>query len=325
MGVYHFMGLGRAVGAVTCAIDYIEKALNAIENTQATEECKKLFQGTGGISHEEIDRGKIEAIVLFTSKEVINNTLPAFPFSGHENPGPVRQEVVNIVRKVWKRIDPDVGRKIFWCEVDIDNFQDCFQKIIQVAYRFSPYGRQGKEIWCNLTGGSNSIGFALLSMARLTGKSTKHYLISQSKEFQKEIKVPSQIKLIKPNKDGYFNIVPFLKTEIDTAGFYRILEIMGNELKGDKVSTSELFNRLRSYDLFTSFTIKEFINQYMLKIHSLGYTRYDIKNDLNQLTDSGWQFIIEELDALKNVITPPQSFSSYNNEASSLYEEERLD
>ena len=28
MGVYHFMGLGQAIGAVTCAVDYIEKAID---------------------------------------------------------------------------------------------------------------------------------------------------------------------------------------------------------------------------------------------------------------------------------------------------------
>jgi len=43
MGVVHFMGVGRSVGAVTCAVDYIEKALDCIENNRANEETKQLF------------------------------------------------------------------------------------------------------------------------------------------------------------------------------------------------------------------------------------------------------------------------------------------
>lgn len=212
MGVYHFMGVGRAVGAVTCAVSYVEKALDlmaagqkqveqGLKDTKSNDEIRKLFGGSGGISHAESDKGKVEALVLFTSREVIEKELKAFPYTGCDQPGSVREEVERNLKKVWKRYNYPVGRKIFWCEVDINDFQDCFDKIIKVAYRFSPQGKPGKEIWCNLTGGTNSIGFALLSMARLTGMSTKHYLISQRREVQKEIVVPPQIK-IQPNKDG---------------------------------------------------------------------------------------------------------------------------
>ena len=143
----------------------------------------KLFRGTGDISHKEHNRGKIEAIVLFTSREVISDkAFKAFPYLGCDKPESVRHEIVRNLKKIWKRVDPNVGRKIFWCEVNIDDFQDCFDKIVKAAYRFSPFGRQGKEIWCNLTGGANSIGFGL-SMARLTGMSTKHYLKCLCKNF----------------------------------------------------------------------------------------------------------------------------------------------
>ena len=143
--------------------------------TKPSDEVTKLFSGSGGINHKEEDRGKIEAIVLFTSKEVINRELKAFSYEGCDNPGSVRDEIIKNLKKVWRRSDKDEGRKVFWCEVDIDNFQDCFNKVVLLAHRFSPDGKQGKEIWCNLTGGSNSIGYALLSMAGLTGKSAKHF------------------------------------------------------------------------------------------------------------------------------------------------------
>lgn len=298
MGVYHFMGVGKAVGAVTCAVDYIEKALDAVNNN-SNSEAAKLFKGSGGINHDEVDRGKIEVIVLFTSKEVINNKLKAFPYNGCDEPDSVRNEIVKNLKSIWKRADHDEGRKIFWCEVDIDDFQDCFNKVLKVAYRFSQQGKQGKEIWCNLTGGSNSIGFAMMSVARMTALSTKLYLISQRREYQKEIKVPAKIKKIHPKEDGYFNLVPFIKTSIDTVGFYDILDELSSFEKG--ISTEELLNRLKGKQHFTDCSLEEFKKQYMLKLYGLGYTEYDQKTDCNKISDFGENFFIELDDLEKDL------------------------
>ena len=77
MGVVHFMGLGKAVGAVTCAVDYIEKALDLLKKQNPPEGVQQLFRGSGGISHYEVDKGKIEALVLFTSIEIIERKMIA--------------------------------------------------------------------------------------------------------------------------------------------------------------------------------------------------------------------------------------------------------
>lgn len=295
MGVYHFMGVGKSVGAVTCAVDYIEKALDLAPRNK---EVQKFFMRSGGIRHVEQDHGKIEALVLFTSKEVINKKLPAFSYSGCEKPGPVRGEMVRNLKKVWKRADPDVGRKMFWCEVDVDDYQDCFDKMIRVAYRFSPPGKQGKEIWCNLTGGANAIQLALLSMARLTAISTTHYLISQRKAYQQAVEVPAEVR-IHPNQDGYFNIVPFFKFSLDTLGFYDILAELNQP-----VTTSELLNRLKGKQLFLDSTEEEFARQYMLKLYGLGYTTYSgKKTDLNEISELGMEFLVDELLELERKLS----------------------
>jgi len=299
MGTYHFMGLGRAVGAVTCAVDYIEKALDVMPCSDPNSDVVKLFHGSGGIAHVERDRGKIEALVLFTSKEVIEYLLPAFAYSGNDHPGAMRKELLQVLKKVWRRADPDEGRKIFWCEVDIDDFHDCFDKIVKVAYRFHPPGKQGKEIWCNLTGGSNSIGFALLTMTRLTGLSVKNYLIAQRKEYQKEVLVPSSIQ-IQPNKDGYFHTFPFLKTFIDTARFYEILiELSSNT---GTMTMDALFNRLRQRGLFLNHSLDQFRRNYLLKLFGIGYTEYNRTNDTNSLNQQGRDFLAE-LEHLEEAIT----------------------
>ena len=100
MGIYHFMGVGKSVGVVTCAVDYIENALDMISKKSATPATIKLFHGSGGIKHEEVDKGKIEALVLFTSKEVIDGTLTAFPYAGCKDPGAVRKEIEKVLKQV---------------------------------------------------------------------------------------------------------------------------------------------------------------------------------------------------------------------------------
>ncbi|OLP15464.1 hypothetical protein BST81_26105 [Leptolyngbya sp. 'hensonii'] len=298
MGIYHFIGVGRSVGTVTCAVDYIERALDEVSNNTGNEETIQLFKGSGGINHTEENKGKIEALVLFTSKEVISREILAFQYAGNDTPGNVRDEIIKVLRQVWKRKDHDEGGKIFWCDVDIDNYQDCFDKVIKAAYRFSPIRGSGKEIWCNLTGGSNAIVLALLSMSQLAGKSIKQYLISQRKEYQKEIKVPMGIK-IRPNQDGYFNTIPFLRTYIDTVGFYEVLMELDSIVR--RVETSELLSRLRSKTQFTTLSEQEFVRRYMLKLYGLGYTDYQVSDRTSEITELGRQFI-EELGDLEVVL-----------------------
>ena len=303
MGVYHFMGLGQGIGAVTCAVDYIESSLELIALDKANEATKRLFAGSGGINHNEHLSGKIEAIVLFTSRQVIEDTLGAFEYEGCEKPGGVRTEINNNLRKLWKNHNTHEGRKVFWCEVDINDFWDCFEKMLKVAYRFSPEGKQGKEIWINLTGGTNVVGQALLSMARLTGLSNKHYLISQKQDVQKNITIPHGHK-IEPNRDGYFNIVPFFRTTLDTVGFYSILESLQEACKSSTqgVSTQDLLNRLKQRGLFVELDVSSFTKQYMVKMQGLGYTHFTQETGLTTLSEEGRRFLEDELPELENMI-----------------------
>ena len=303
MGIYLFMGLGRAIGAATCAVDYLEKAFSTIKEGGATDETFHLFHGISrdakGTYSEHYDplsysnRNNIEAIIIFTSREVINETLRAFPYTGSSNPGSVRRELKKILRDVWKHFNPRTGRKIYWCEVDIDSFQDCFNKVTQVARLVKSTSSMGKEIWCNLTGGSQSIGFALLSMARLTGWSTKQYLISQDKGYRNEVVIPIPKENIRPNKDGYLTIIPFLKTVIDIE-FYEILTLLDDLKK--PVNTDELFGRLKNRQLFINLSFENFKRHYMMTLSKLGYIRHDLQSDLNSITGLGQHFVDENLD-----------------------------
>ena len=299
MGVYHFMGLGRSIGATTCVVDYIEKCLAKIQRGDVNPEIQRLFGGSGGIRHDEALRGSIEAIVFFTSKEVINRKIKAYPYLGCAAPQDVRAELVKGLKKTWKNYDIKTGRKIFWCEVDINNFQDCFDKVLKTTYRFSAPGKQGKEIWCNLTAGTNAVILALLSMSSLTAKSVKHYMITQRQEFNQEVTVPGGI-VICPDQDNYFNSVPFLKTYIDASGFYEVL-LKLSDIKAS-ISTEELFSHLKSKVTFQTIDLKKFKSDYMLRLFGLGYISYDSETDLCRISNEGQQFVNEELPEILKII-----------------------
>jgi hypothetical protein len=48
------MGVGKSVGAVTCALDYIEKLIDQTEQNSAGQKAAIQFlEGSGGIQHNE--------------------------------------------------------------------------------------------------------------------------------------------------------------------------------------------------------------------------------------------------------------------------------
>ena len=53
--------------------------------------------------------------------------------------------------------------ELFWIEVDFYDMTDCFTKVIRVITLLSDKakGGKGKEMWVNLTGGSNVINLSL--------------------------------------------------------------------------------------------------------------------------------------------------------------------
>jgi hypothetical protein len=316
MGVVHFMGVGKSVGVVTCAVDYIEKCLELRKQPNCSDGVKRLLDGSGGIAHAEQNRGKIEAIVFFSSREVINQEMTAITYTGCGKPGSVRSEIEKRLKDVWKTYNPALHRKIIWCEVDVDDFRDCYAKAVKVAFRFARPGKQGKQIWCNLTGGTNAIGHALHSMSRLTAAGVKNYLIAQRKEIQAEWEVPSWVT-INPDNDTYWTTVPYLKMLPDT-GFYEVL----SDLESYEGTTQSLFDRLRGRNLFTSLSIQQFRDSVMLRLFGLGYTTFDRSTDRVALSPFGKQFLEEEL---KGYLDGPEIETGTGNQNDNVQESRTWD
>jgi hypothetical protein len=65
---------------------------------------------------------------------------------------------------------------------------------------------------------------------------------------------------VRPNQDGYFNTIPFLRTYIDTVGFYEVLMELDSLTR--YVENSELLSRLKTRPQFAALSEQEFVRRY---------------------------------------------------------------
>jgi hypothetical protein len=202
MGVYHFAGLGRSIGAITAGFSYLG-ALRA----KGGHHAEQMF-GRSGESGESLEsRGLAEALVLFTTEEIANNDphLMCEPFTvnhpGHtegrlDPGGQVRRKLLHQLRRELSSIARlNKAFTVYWCHYARHRPIETFERVVRVLHAAKPAAtrdapedglantgsRVGKEIWINLTGGSNIINSALQLATSLTGTPARiYYLLSES-------------------------------------------------------------------------------------------------------------------------------------------------
>ncbi len=140
MATYHLIALGLSPGAVTGPITYL-----AHRYQRWSADDQRFFARSGEARQREAGEkvGDIQALVLFTTKEVLGGEIPAFNFvdnpPGRIAKGPVRErkpmkEVLRgLLRREWPAISG--GRPqgaVFWCEVDRRDIRTTYERIIQV-------------------------------------------------------------------------------------------------------------------------------------------------------------------------------------------------
>lgn len=185
MGVYHLMGLGRSPGVVTGPLTYLA---HRYQRWNADDQA--FFARSGEVRQRAAGKkvGDVQAIVLFTTREVLNGEVKALDYI--DNPagciaeGPVREggPIKDILRRLLGREWPAVsgGRgegDIFWCEVDRRDIHTTYERVIRIVTALAGVGGQGKEIWANLTGGNNVINAALELAAMLSGEVARLYYV----------------------------------------------------------------------------------------------------------------------------------------------------
>ena len=211
MGVYHLMGLGRSPGTVIGPLTFL-----AHRYQRWNEEDQAFFARSGEVRQREAGEkvGDIQAIVLFTTREVLTGTVLTFDYV--DNPpgrvakgprisgGPMKEVLRRLLRREWPAISG--GRPkgaVFWIEVDRRDIRTTYERVIRVVAALAGVGGQGKEMWANLTGGNNVLNFALELAATLSGTVARlYYVQAENPDAEKCVRFTTE--------DGYWVELPVM-------------------------------------------------------------------------------------------------------------------
>jgi len=189
MGVYHLMGLGRSPGTVIGPLTYLAHRYRRWNMAD-----QRFFARSGEARHRAAHQkvGDIQALVLFTTREVFEGTSPAYGYidnlpgqkSGPQQPpGPMRDILRTLLQKEWPTISGGrTSGAVFWCIVDRRDIRLTYERVVRVIAALSGTGGQGKELWINLTGGNNVMNFALELAAALSGDVARLYYVQAEDE-----------------------------------------------------------------------------------------------------------------------------------------------
>lgn len=243
MGVYHLMGLGRSPGAVIGPLSYL-----AFRYERWNQSDQEFFALSGESSHRESGRkvGDVQAIVIFTTKEILSGELPCVEYienmegktigrrkEGGEN---VKTVLKELLKKTWRKISGNRKKgTIWWCTVDRRDIMDVYKKVASVVQVLASQGGQGKEMWANLTGGNNVTNLALQLAATLTGNIGRlYYVQAQDAEAEKCVYYTA--------KEGYWIDVPVMPVELRPVS-KNVLGLLEDERA--TVSLDNLYSRLQ--------------------------------------------------------------------------------
>jgi hypothetical protein len=262
MGVWHFAGLGTSPGAVTSPLAYLKNKKNTSK----------------GFKDEIID-----TLVLFTSKEVNDGKASVKEYilnTYMKTDGKLQKGNFNSIKVVVEFIEKEIKdvmpqkAKVYLCLVDTEDYQDCFEKVAKVLLKFSPPDKVGKNIWANLTGGTNILNSAIMQAAFLSGLISKVYYIYVSQEQDKKYLQPFTTD---PDRFKWCEI-DLVKTTIDKA-YYEILKMLDE--KNDWIEDTELLSILKSKSAyFHNMDIERFRREFLNKME-ISIDRSNHKNKIN--------------------------------------------
>jgi len=265
VGVYHFMGLGRSVGAVTGPLSYLGHRFQRWNNTDreffgaSGEECQRV-QG------EKV--GDVQALVLFTTAEVLDGTVQCYPYcinqpglcpKGVSNPQsarPIRGVLHDLLPKILRPLAK--GRnciKLYWCRVDRTDLLATFRHAARVLLAAKSVGSLGKETWFNLTGGNNVTNLALQLSAALTGSPARFYYVqAQNPDAEKCIHYT--------HEESYFVDLPLLPIRPHEASRH-LVELV---VERGSIETPALFTQAKEQhwsQIQDAENLDQFRNQYV--------------------------------------------------------------
>lgn len=299
MGIVHYAGLGRSAGAVTAGLSY-------------------NLHRFGGRDTEY--GAPVESVVLFTSPEVVSGDMQAFPAAHNEYMNiQTRQQwaknkknAVDIVAGFLSKAAPEATLEVV--EVDVNNFDTCFEAVACATLRGHRPEKVGKHIWANITGGSNLLNAALFQVASLSGMINRLYYT-----FVADIHQNGQyLQPFSPDPTQFRYGETFTLHTQFGARHQRVLEVLEQvekESPGRFVSSDEFMSRLKNdasllfEGLDKAVLIRDFLNV-MQGIKRLGDRAQGQQNGVRISSDGQqmldllrrplWQALVQrhELDAI---------------------------
>ncbi len=259
MGVYHLMGLGLSPGTVTGPLTYL-----AHRYQRWNDDDRRFFARSGEVRQREAGEkvGDVQAIVLFTTYEVLKGEPAGLPYKYADNPPgrvppeaekiqgrleePMKAVLHRLLRREWPAISG--GRRegtLFWCEVDRREIRTTFERVVRVVAALAGAGGQGKEMWANLTGGNNVTNAALELAAILSGDVARlYYVQAENEAAEKCVRYTAE--------DGYWVELPVMPLALG-----RLSQAIINLLtEFGPVELEDLYGTLRNdyYDLSRGLT-----------------------------------------------------------------------
>jgi hypothetical protein len=245
MGVYHLMGLGLSPGAVTGPISYLAHCYQ-----RGNSEDLEFFARSGEADQKPEEKGDIQGIVIFTTKEVLEGSDTQDDLYYVENRSgtiakkpktplrmPMQSQLKDLLKEDWSKIRGKNHKRekgdIFWCEVDLRNTELTYDRIIKVVAALDNPGKRGKEVWSNLTGGNNVINFALQLAATLSSAIARLYYVQAiNEDAEKCVRFTA--------KNGYWVELPVIPLVLSPL-IEEVIKIVGNE----PLNYSDIYSRLK--------------------------------------------------------------------------------
>lgn len=274
MGVWHFMSLGESPGAVTSALAHIKRKFE-----------KNVVAFFGGDSNRDKVK-KVSGIIIFTTPEVRQGQRPIGKrvcidnrygmgqgkevFYGNESDLSSAFDIVHqfINSEFQEMLSAERG-KVFWLAANYHNLDFNLRQVARAFYALSPPGKTGKEVWVNLTGGSNVMNLAALLATALSGITGRAYYT-----------YTQDMRLLRPaNEADFWYDVPVLKVNFDR-DYEAILKALDTE--GGWLESDELLARVRQQRWQFSASKETFASNYLNKLDGWLVEREGNRNRLLQ-------------------------------------------
>jgi hypothetical protein len=153
------------------------------------------------------------------------------------------KELRPLARQSARPDEPPRGVEFYWCDIALNDPIVTFERISRTLAAAKASGAEGKEVWINLTGGTNILNEALQLAASLTRSPARvYYLLTNNPECVRH--TASSSLLGDETQDTFWIDLPIVYASISDLHRQAIEELV--TCPEGRLMVPELFSRLRA-------------------------------------------------------------------------------